>query len=195
MYYHDITKCDMKNGDGLRVVLWVSGCTHHCYMCQNPQTWDPKSGVYFDEAAEEELFEALAKDYISGITFSGGDPLNYEYDNNNTVTRLIQKVRKNFPDCEKDIWCYTGYTIEHLVRVNKLPDIDVLVDGPYEAKLRDVNCHWRGSWNQRIFKKVDNSTIDGKLTTFNLYDGTKVTKDEKTVVINSKNILWVQVEL
>lgn len=75
MRYHNITKDDMLNGDGLRVVLWVAGCGHHCKGCQNPITWDPNGGIPFDDAAKAEIFEQLDKDYISGITFSGGDPL------------------------------------------------------------------------------------------------------------------------
>ena len=75
MRYHNITKDDMLNGDGLRVVLWMAGCSHCCYKCQNPVTWDPDGGLLFDEAAKEELFAELGKSYISGITFSGGDPL------------------------------------------------------------------------------------------------------------------------
>ena len=78
MRYHNITKDDMLNGDGLRVVLWVAGCSHHCKGCQNPITWDPDGGIPFDEAAKQEIFEQLDKDYISGITFSGGDPLHPE---------------------------------------------------------------------------------------------------------------------
>ena len=89
MRYHDITKDDMKNGDGLRVVLWVAGCSHHCAGCQNPVTWDPEGGLLFDEAAKAEIFEQLERDYISGITFSGGDPL-YE-GNRNEVTELAGK--------------------------------------------------------------------------------------------------------
>ena len=75
MRYHNITKEDMLNGDGIRVVLWVAGCEHHCKNCQNPITWDVAGGIPFDKAAEDELFEALSKPHISGITFSGGDPL------------------------------------------------------------------------------------------------------------------------
>ena len=75
MRYHNITKDDMLNGEGLRVVLWVSGCSHHCEGCHNAVTWDPEGGLVFDAAAEEELFSLLSRDYISGITFSGGDPL------------------------------------------------------------------------------------------------------------------------
>ena len=78
MRYHNITKEDMLNGDGLRTVLWLAGCSHACQGCQNPMTWDVKGGLPFDEAAKEELFEALAPSWISGVTFSGGDPLHWQ---------------------------------------------------------------------------------------------------------------------
>ena len=107
MNYHNITKDDMLNGDGLRVVLWVSGCTHHCDGCQNPITWDLAGGIPFDEAAEEELFEALSKPHVSGITFSGGDPLFST--NKGTVFCLCQEIKKKFPT--KTIWIYTGYDL------------------------------------------------------------------------------------
>lgn len=94
MYYHDITKDDMKNGEGLRVVLWVSGCNHKCEGCQNPITWNPNDGVLFDEAAKAELYAQLEKTYISGITFSGGDPL---YDaNREEVTALAKEIAERF---------------------------------------------------------------------------------------------------
>ena len=110
MNYHNITKDDMLNGDGLRVVLWVAGCTHHCQGCQNPVTWDVAGGLPFDEAAEKELFEALAKPYCSGITFSGGDPLHPF--NRDEVFRLAKKIRKELP--EKTIWLYTGFLWEEV---------------------------------------------------------------------------------
>lgn len=95
MNYHNITHDDMLNGSGLRVVLWVSGCNHRCEGCQNPQTWDCKSGIPFDEAAKEELFNELNKDYISGITFSGGDPL---HENNlEEILDLVKEIRKKYP--------------------------------------------------------------------------------------------------
>ena len=95
----------MLNGSGLRVVLWLSGCSHNCYKCQNPQTHDPNSGILFDEKAEEELFRELSKDYISGLTLTGGDPL---HENNlDGVLNLINKIRLLMP--EKTIWLYTGY--------------------------------------------------------------------------------------
>ena len=91
MRYHNITKDDMLNGDGLRAVLWLAGCEHHCKGCQNPITWDPKGGIEFDEGAKAELFELLEKDYISGITFSGGDPL-APY-NAPEVGKLIEEIK------------------------------------------------------------------------------------------------------
>ena len=91
MRYHNITKDDMLNGDGLRVVLWVSGCSHCCKECQNPVTWDPNSGILFDESAKQEIFEQLEKAYISGITFSGGDPLYVQ--NISEVTKLAKEIK------------------------------------------------------------------------------------------------------
>ena len=95
MRYHNITKDDMLNGDGLRVVLWVSGCSHHCPECQNPVTWDPEEGLLFGEKEKEELFTELAKPYISGITFSGGDPLHAA--NEAEILALAKEIRSRFP--------------------------------------------------------------------------------------------------
>ena len=124
MNYHNITKDDMLNGDGLRVVLWTAGCTHCCNGCQNPQTWDASGGIEFDKAAEDELFEALSLDHISGITFSGGDPLHPF--NRETVLRLAKKVKKELKN--KTVWLYTGFLWEEVKKAIDLTDIDVLVD-------------------------------------------------------------------
>ncbi len=146
MNYHNITKDDMLNGDGLRVVLWVSGCNHHCKNCQNPITWDEKGGLPFDEKAEEELFEALDKPHIDGITFSGGDPL---FPNNRSeVFRLIKKIRNKLP--QKTIWLYTGYTWEQIKDLEGINDIDVIAEGEFIEELKDNNIHWVGSSNQRV---------------------------------------------
>ena len=133
MNYHTITYPDQNNGDGLRVVLWLSGCSHHCYNCQNPQTWDANSGIPFDESAKKELFRELDKDYISGLTLTGGDPLfesnldgvldlvtefNKRYnfqkvDSANPCKMGVSeventdKIRLSFPN--KSIWLYSGY--------------------------------------------------------------------------------------
>ena len=157
MNYHDITHDDMNNGDGLRVVLWLSGCSHHCYNCQNPQTWSPESGIEFNKYSSEEIYSELAKDYISGITFTGGDPLH----KNNIigVLELVNKIRSLYS--HKTIWLYTGYTIDAFLYMNntngndlKRRDIiskcDVVVDGKYIDALRDTTLKWRGSTNQRV---------------------------------------------
>ena len=153
----------MNNGDGLRVVLWLSGCSHHCYNCQNPQTWNQDSGILFDEVAKQEIFNELSKDYISGITLTGGDPL-YE-SNLDDILSLIKEIRISFP--EKTIWLYTGYTISEVVKqeqyekVNGIPsvwsqrweiisNVDILIDGEYIDEQRNLSKKWAGSDNQRV---------------------------------------------
>lgn len=167
MNYLQITYEDVCNGDGLRVVLWLSGCSHHCYNCQNPQTWNPDSGIPFDESAKQEIFNELFKDYISGITFSGGDPL---HENNlDEVLKLVKEIRISFP--EKTIWLYTGFEwndimcsfaglqadcvaldkkdIEAFEKRRKIiSNVDVLVDGEYIDEQKDLTLKWRGSKNQ-----------------------------------------------
>ena len=150
MNYHNITTDDMNNGDGLRVVLWLAGCKHHCEGCQNPLTWDPNGGLPFDEKAKEELFEKLDKPYISGITFSGGDPLHYH--NWFEVRKLCKEIKEKFPG--KTIWIYTGYTWENIKIFSRYAFVtkyaDVLVDGRFEEDKKDVNYPWAGSTNQRV---------------------------------------------
>lgn len=156
LMYHNITKEDMNNGDGLRTVLWVAGCEHHCPECQNPVTWDRCGGVPFDEAANAELMESLKPNYISGITFSGGDPL-ATY-NRAAVAVIIANIKKEMP--KKTIWIYSGYTWEQLIEQAKndaghdlmfiLSNADVIVDGRYEKDKRDITLKWRGSKNQRV---------------------------------------------
>ena len=112
----------MLNGDGLRVVLWVAGCGHACPGCHNPITWDAEGGLLFDQAAKAELFTELGKDYISGITFSGGDPL--FPGNREEINELCREIRQKFPD--KTIWLYTGYRWEEIKWLPFLDQIDVL---------------------------------------------------------------------
>lgn len=150
MKYHNITHDDMKNGDGIRVVLWVSGCSHECKGCQNPITWNPNDGLDFDDSAKQEIFSELSKDYISGITFSGGDPLFAK--NLNTVIELCGEIKSRFPN--KTIWLYTGYLWEDLkffIDVREVfKDIDILVDGEFVESLADKKYKWAGSTNQRV---------------------------------------------
>lgn len=146
MNYHNITKCDILNGDGVRVVLWVAGCSHHCKDCQNPITWDKNGGLLFDDNAKKELFDALADPDIDGITFSGGDPL-FD-DNRESVGKLIEEISQKFP--QKTIWLYTGYLFEEVKSLPFMKYIDVLVDGEFIVQQKDNNLLWKGSSNQKV---------------------------------------------
>ena len=154
MNYHDIRTDDMLNGSGLRVVIFVSGCTHNCPGCHNPQTHDFNSGVEFDNDAMEQIMEYVSKDHISGITLSGGDPLHPR--NIDDICNICSVVKSEYPN--KNIWCYTGYTLEELkkrsceevVLLEALSYIDVLVEGRFKIDLLDRNYPWAGSTNQRV---------------------------------------------
>lgn len=146
MRYHNITKDDMLNGDGLRVVLWVAGCSHCCKGCQNPMTWDPDGGLEFDAAAKAEIFEQLDKPYIEGITFSGGDPLHSA--NRDGVKTLMKEIKEKYPN--KTIWLYTGDNWERIMRYPLLQYVDILVDGEFVQDKKDNNLLWKGSSNQRV---------------------------------------------
>ena len=146
MRYHNITKDDMLNGDGLRVVLWVAGCSHCCKECQNPITWDPDGGLPFDEDAKQEIFEQLEHSYISGITFSGGDPLHSA--NRLDVRNLMAEIKEKYPD--KTIWLYTGYEWKEIWHYPIMKYVDVVVDGEFKIDLRDTNLLWKGSSNQNV---------------------------------------------
>ena len=158
MKYHNITHDDMLNGQGLRVVLWVSGCNHRCHECQNPIPWDVNNGVEFDEDAEKELLDDLKKNYVEGVTFSGGDPLHTQ--NRDEITRLAKKIKDEFPS--KDIWLYTGYLWEDIKDLEIVKYIDVLVDGPFKKEVKDIKLHWKGSANQRVIdvkKTIDSGKV------------------------------------
>ena len=146
MRYHNITKDDMLNGDGLRVVLWVAGCNHCCKECQNPITWDPDGGLAFDESAKQEIFDQLDKNYISGITFSGGDPLHPA--NYLDVKALMEEIKEKYPT--KTIWLYTGEIWENMYHMPMMKYVDVCVDGEFHIEERDPKLLWKGSKNQRV---------------------------------------------
>jgi anaerobic ribonucleoside-triphosphate reductase activating protein len=146
MNYHNITTDDMLNGDGLRVVLWTAGCTHQCKNCHNPVTWDINGGIPFDDAAKAEIYHELEKDYISGITFSGGDPLHPA--NRQAITDLAKEIKETFPS--KTLWLYTGFEWEEVSSLAIMNYLDVLVDGRYIDEQRNTNLYWRGSANQRV---------------------------------------------
>ncbi len=179
MRYHNITKADMLNGDGLRVVLWLAGCSHHCQACQNPITWDANDGLIFDDDAKSEVFSELEKSWCSGLTLSGGDPL--YIGNREEVSLLVKEIKLKFPD--KNIWCYTGYTWEELMKQVKddnnlktiLDNVDVLLDGRFVLSLALEKLHYVGSSNQRIID-VRSSLDTGNI---NLYiDNNKLLEGE-----------------
>lgn len=175
MNYHKITYPDQNNGDGLRVVLWLSGCSHHCHNCQNPQTWNPNSGIKFDEVAKKEIFDELSKDYIAGITLSGGDPLHKN--NIDEVLSLVNEIHVLFP--LKTIWIYSGYTFEEIFeeyaiyndchnkkRQEIISKCGVFVDGRYEEDKRDITLKWRGSSNQRLIDAKKTLENNNKIVLF-----------------------------
>ena len=146
------------DGPGYRFTVFVQGCPHNCPGCHNPITWDENGGLPFDEAAKEEIFTELAKDYVSGVTFSGGDPL-YPA-NREQVGALAREVHARFPG--KTIWLYTGYRWEEISALPLMQYIDVLVDGKFIADLKDTKLHWKGSFNQRIIdvqKSLQSSSL------------------------------------
>ncbi len=159
MRYHNITKDDMLNGEGLRVVLWVAGCEHCCKGCQNPMTWDSDGGLAFDDSAKAEIFEQLDKPYIEGITFSGGDPLHRA--NRDGVKCLAAEIKEKYPD--KDIWLYTGDVWENIANYPLMKYIDVLVDGEFIEDKKDVTLMWKGSSNQRVIDVKATLAQDNKL--------------------------------
>ncbi len=178
MRYHNITKADMLNGDGLRVVLWLAGCSHHCQACQNPITWDANDGLIFDEEAKREVFAELEKSWCSGLTLSGGDPL--YVGNRKDVSLLVSEIKSKFPD--KNIWCYTGYTWEELMKQVKddenlkiiLNNVDVLLDGRFVLSLALEKLHYVGSSNQRIIdvrSSLDTGNIDLYIDNNKLLEG------------------------
>lgn len=149
MNYMEIKKSDIANGPGVRVSLFVSGCTHHCKGCFNPETWDFEAGKPFDSLVEIELLNLLGRGYINGLTLLGGEPM--EPQNRAVLLPFLKKVREKYPD--KSIWCYSGYTFEELLADGAddiLRYIDVLVDGEFILEKKDIRLPFRGSSNQRI---------------------------------------------
>lgn len=157
MYYGEIKKTDIANGNGVRVSLFVSGCTRHCKNCFNQETWSFTYGKPFMAETEEALLTALAPGYINGLTVLGGEPM--EKENQRVLVPFLKRVREIYP--EKDIWCYSGSTLETdmlaeggrnrcEVTDDFLAQLDVLVDGAFVEELKDITLRFRGSSNQRI---------------------------------------------
>ena len=158
MNYCEIKNCDIANGRGVRVVLFVSGCTNKCKGCFQPETWDFNYGEPFTFETEEKILGMLAPSYIDGLTLLGGDP--FEPANQRGLISFLHRVRETYP--QKNIWCYTGFTYELLKTDGSYPRcevtdemlslIDTLVDGPFVEALKDISLPFRGSKNQRILE-------------------------------------------
>ena len=157
MNYAEIKYCDIANGEGVRVSLFVSGCTHRCKNCFNEIAWDFSYGNEFTEEVENKIIEACKPEYISGITILGGEP--FEPENQPTLTKFLRRFRELLP--QKNVWCYSGYTYEELIGEKKsrcftdntaemLNMIDVLVDGEFVQELHSIMLKFRGSSNQRL---------------------------------------------
>lgn len=159
MNYADIKTHDVANGPGVRVSLFVSGCTHHCENCFNQETWDPEYGTHYTKETEDHILDLLQPEHVSGLTLLGGDPLDFE--NPSALLPLVKRIKK---ETRKSIWCFTGDTLDHILlsyRLQKkgfreimelLEYVDVLVDGPFIEKLKDPMLNFRGSSNQRLIK-------------------------------------------
>ena len=158
MHYGAIKKYDIADGEGVRVSLFVSGCTNRCPGCFQPQTWDFNFGQEFTEETEKELLEALKPSYIAGLTVLGGEP--FEPENQAVLAPFLERVRAAYP--KKNIWCYSGYVYEkdllaggsrHTEYTDRmLACIDVLVDGPFIEAQKNLMLDFRGSENQRILR-------------------------------------------
>ena len=156
MKYGTIKKCDIANGPGVRISLFVSGCRHHCKGCFQPETWDFNYGNEFTQETEKEILDALEPYYIKGLTVLGGEP--FEPENQRVLVKFLKDIRSRYPN--KTIWCYTGYTLEDLLAQHgkarcEVTDemcgyIDVLVDGEFVLDKKDISLKFRGSSNQRL---------------------------------------------
>lgn len=200
MNYGEIKKCDIANGEGVRVSLFVSGCTHRCQNCFNPETWNFSYGKPFDDAAWCELLQALAPDYINGLSLLGGEP--FEPENQRVLLPLLLKVRSLYP--RKTVWCYTGYTLEDDLLApadgsaketipfrfqtggstqppvqgrarcectdEMLRQLDVLVDGEFVEAQKNISLPFRGSENQRIID-IPKTLAQGKVILYQLKNG------------------------
>jgi len=157
MHYGTIKNCDIANGEGVRVTLFVSGCRHHCKGCFNPETWAFDYGLPFTRAVEDELLTALAPTYIAGLTLLGGEP--FEPENQRVLLPFLRRLRERYPD--KTVWAYSGYLLDtellapdgraHCEATEPLLHlIDVLVDGEFVLALKNISLPFRGSENQRL---------------------------------------------
>lgn len=177
MYYGEIKKCDIANGEGVRTSLFVSGCRRHCPFCFNYQTWDFNFGKEYTQEVEDEIIESLSPSYVKGLSLLGGEP--FEPENQLELVKLLRRVKKEFPN--KTIWCYTGNVLERdllnksfyttEVTLEMLSLIDVLVDGEFVQDLKNISLEFRGSSNQRIID-VKKTLASGEVVLYELKKNT-----------------------
>lgn len=156
MHYGNIKFNDIANGEGVRTSLFVSGCTHHCKHCFNPETWDFNYGKEFTKEIEDKIIDSLKPSHISGLTLLGGEPM--EPSNQKVLLEFVKRIKQIYP--QKTIWCYTGYLFdEELLKPSRahcpwtrelLSYIDVLIDGEFKYELKDITLRFKGSSNQRV---------------------------------------------
>lgn len=168
MYYGEIKNCDVANGEGVRVSLFVSGCTNHCENCFQPETWAFDYGKPFTRETEDALLELLRPDFVSGLTLLGGEP--FEPENQRVLLPFVRRVREAYP--QKTVWAFSGFTLEELLRPGSyahceateelLALLDVLVDGRFVERLKDITLRFRGSSNQRLID-LNRTRAEGKI--------------------------------
>ena len=167
MNYGAIKKCDIANGVGVRTVLFVSGCTHHCKGCFQPETWNFDYGERYTKETEDEIIESLRPDYVDGITLLGGEP--FEPENQRELVKLLRRINKELP--QKTVWSFSGFTYEELtgdsravceVTNEMLSMLDVLVDGEFVEAKRNISLRFRGSENQRLID-MNKTRKEGKI--------------------------------
>ncbi len=189
MHYGNIKNCDIANGTGVRVTLFVSGCKNHCKNCFQPQTWDFDYGNEFTEATEEAILNMLSPDYINGLTLLGGEP--FEPQNQRALLPFVKRVRERLPN--KSIWAFSGFTLEELTEKDSrahcevtdelLSLLDVLVDGRFVEELKCITLRFRGSSNQRIIN-LKETLSKGKIVLWQdaaveFENGVEVNKNER----------------
>ena len=168
MYYGEIKNCDIANGEGVRVSLFVSGCTNHCKHCFQPQTWDFCYGQPFTAETEQYLLELLSPSYIRGLTLLGGEP--FEPENQRALLPFLRRVKAAYP--KKNIWAFSGFTLEEMRQEGSHPRcevtdellglLDVLVDGRFVEELKDISLRFRGSSNQRLID-MNKTQAEGRI--------------------------------
>ena len=167
MNYGAIKKCDIANGVGVRTVLFVSGCTHHCKGCFQPETWNFDYGERYTKETEDEIIESLRPDYVDGITLLGGEP--FEPENQRELVKLLRRIKKELP--QKTVGSFSGFTYEELtgdsravceVTNEMLSMLDVLVDGEFVEAKRNISLRFRGSENQRLID-MNKTRKEGKI--------------------------------